>query len=70
MSKGRGRSRLPVKQQGSIPGPWDHDLSQRQILNQLSHRATPIDKILKNKSKSWDIMYSMVTIIYNAVWYI
>ena len=21
----------------SIPGPWDHDLSQRQMLNQLSH---------------------------------
>ena len=22
---------------GSIPGPQDHDLSQRQMLNQLSH---------------------------------
>ena len=32
---GRGRSRLPVgsPMQDSIPGPWDHDLSQRQILN-------------------------------------
>jgi len=30
--KGRGRSRLPAEQGtqwvwGSIPGPWDHDLS-------------------------------------------
>ena len=37
----RGRSRLPV---GSpmwdlIPGPWDHDLSQRQTLN---HGATHV----------------------------
>ena len=23
--------------QGSIPGSWDHDLSQRQMLNHLSH---------------------------------
>ena len=27
--------------QGSIPGPWDHDLSQRQMLNQLSHPGAP-----------------------------
>ena len=25
---------------GSIPGPWDHDLSQRQMLRQLSHPGT------------------------------
>ena len=25
-----------------IPGPWDHDLSQRQMLNQLSHPGAPI----------------------------
>ena len=25
---------------GSIPGPWDHDLSQRQKLNWLSHPGT------------------------------
>ena len=32
---GRGRSRLPVGSlmQDLIPGPWDHDLSQRQTLN-------------------------------------
>ena len=26
---------------GSIPKPWDHDLSQRQTLNQLSHTGAP-----------------------------
>ena len=36
---GRRRSRLPVgsPMRDSIPGPWDHDLSQRQMLHQLSH---------------------------------
>ena len=34
-TQGRGRSRLPVgsPMQDSIAGPWDHDLSQRQMLN-------------------------------------
>ena len=36
---GRGRSRSPM--QGSILGFWDHDLSQRQMLNQLSHPGAP-----------------------------
>ena len=27
---------------GSIPGPWDHDLSGRQKLNQLSHPSAPL----------------------------
>ena len=33
--KGRGRSRLPAGNLmwDSIPGPWDHDLSQSQMLN-------------------------------------
>ena len=26
---------------GSIAGPWDHDLSQRQMLNELSHPGLP-----------------------------
>ena len=32
---GRGRSRLSVEilMRDSIPGPWDHDLSERQMLN-------------------------------------
>ena len=31
-------SREPM--QGLIPGPWDHDLSQRQMLNQLRYPGT------------------------------
>ena len=27
--------------QGLIPGPWDHDLNQRLMLNQLSHPGAP-----------------------------
>ena len=27
---------------GSMPGPWDQDLSWRQVLSQLSHPGTPI----------------------------
>ena len=32
---GRGRDRLPVGSPmwDSIPGPWDHNLSQRQMLH-------------------------------------
>ena len=26
---------------GPFPGPWDHDLSQRQVLNHLSHPGAP-----------------------------
>lgn len=26
---------------GSMPRPWDHDLSQKQTFNQLSHPGTP-----------------------------
>ena len=43
--RGRGRSRLPTEHEarhgGSIPGPWDHDLSWRQTLNPLSHPGAP-----------------------------
>ena len=33
-------SREPNELQDSIPGPWDQDLSQRQMLNQLGHPGT------------------------------
>ena len=37
---GRGRNRLPTRSlQDTIPGPWDHDLSQKQMLN---HWATQV----------------------------
>ena len=35
--------------QGSILGPWDHEVSQRQILSQLSHPGAPGDFNLKDK---------------------
>ena len=40
---------LPAEQeaqtQALIPGPLDHDLSQRQTLNQLSHPGIPVSMI-------------------------
>ena len=38
----RGREAASLMQ-GSILGPQDHDLSQRQTLNQLSHPGAPKD---------------------------
>ena len=35
---------------GSIPGPQHHDMSQRQMLNQLSHPGAPNINSLKQKS--------------------
>ena len=32
--------------QGLIPGPWDHDLSQRQMLNRLSHPGASTKHLL------------------------
>ena len=37
---------------GLISRPWDHDLSQRQMLNQLSHPGAPILFHLNPYSKS------------------
>ena len=44
ISKRRGRQREREKQvphwaRSPTPGPWNHDLSRRQMLNQLSHPA-------------------------------
>nr|XP_055198622.1 thromboxane A2 receptor isoform X2 [Nyctereutes procyonoides] len=52
-SRGSGRQRQRKKQEphaGSIPGPWDRDLSQRQMLNQWATGAPPKNKILKKES--------------------
>ena len=35
--------------QGSIPGPWDHDLSRKQALNGLSHPSVPQPCILDER---------------------
>ena len=42
---GRGKSKLPMENLmwDLIPGPWDHNLSQRQIDDQpLSHGGAPM----------------------------
>lgn len=39
-------SREPHTTLGSIPGPQNHDLSQRQMLNQLSHPCTPVSVLI------------------------
>ena len=59
----RGREREREKQSpcsagslmwGSIPGPWDHDLNRRQMLNPLSHVDTPTTlNSLKNDLPPW-----------------
>ena len=50
-AEGEGEADSPLSRElmrGLIPGPWDHDLSQRQMLNHLSHPGAP-NKILKKK---------------------
>ena len=55
MQRERERSRLLAELSwsptgGSIPRPWDHDLSQRQTLNHLSHPGAPIVQLLSRWS--------------------
>ena len=43
-SRGRGKNQISIAGSlmwGSIPGPWDHDLSWRWTFNWLSHPGTP-----------------------------
>ena len=48
MKKHEGGVRGGAKREGKAgPGPWDHDPSQRQTLNPLSHPGAPTDDILK-----------------------
>ena len=59
-----------------IPGPWDHDVSQRQTFNQLSHPGKPrsqynIKKITHNDlvefipgMKAWLLLSRSINIIY------
>ena len=44
--------------QGSIPGPWDHDLSWRQTLNGLSHPGTPRNTFYIMTPKAHIYMYT------------
>ena len=43
-AEGEGEADSPLSRElmrGLIPGSWDHDLSQRQMLNHLSHPGAP-----------------------------
>ena len=65
--RGRGRSKLPragIPMWDSIPEPQDHDLSWRQMLNQLSHPGLTNRKFLKmikmniNKHKCMYLLFA------------
>ena len=50
---------------GSIPGPWDHDLSQSKMFNQLSHPdamplSTGLKPYFKNNCLSYLVYYFKV----------
>ena len=50
--RGRGKQALhwaESPRRGSIPGPWDHDLSRRQRLNPVNHQAPLHGKFVRNK---------------------
>ena len=43
-AEGKGEAGSPLSREpdpGLIPGPWDYDLSRRQMLNPLSHSGAP-----------------------------
>ena len=55
-----------------IPGPWDHDPSQRQSLNGLSHRGAPLLLVYftiifqKNVSSLWSgILYVLLIEVFS-----
>ena len=55
-----------------IPGPWDHDPSQRQSLNGLSHRSAPLLLVYftiifqKNVSSLWSgILYVLLIEVFS-----
>ena len=61
--RGRGRSRLPLSRVpplgtwGLILGPWNHDLSQRQMLNQLSHPYITFLSLDNQENKPWFVAF-------------
>ena len=46
----RGRSKVSTEQGPRCPGPWDHDLIQKQMLNGLSYPGAPEMTFLKQKT--------------------
>ena len=53
--------------QGSVPGPWDHYLSQRQMLNWLSHPDTSENSVLKHITFPKIIIYINVHVTENSL---
>ena len=50
----------------SIPGPWDHDLSRRQVLNHLNHPGAPQENIIKTGTNQiWPSGQSLLTLALN-----
>ena len=48
-AEGEGEADSPLRKdwmQGSIPRPWEHDLTQRQTLNRLSYPGAPFWNLL------------------------
>ena len=49
MHEGEGQREKQAPRKAGSPGSWDHDLSQRQMLNSLSHSGAPIfNKFLRS----------------------
>ena len=54
-AEGEGEADSPLSRElmrGLIPGPWDHDLSRRQMLNHLSHSGALLKKFQKVKYRA------------------
>jgi len=60
-TRGEERERQAPRRAGGspmwdlIPGPRDHDLSRRQLLNQLSHPSAPVWELLSQFFKKENI---------------
>ena len=60
----RGRSKLPALQgarSSLISRLWDHGLSQRQILNQLSHSGAPQQIFLERQPETFPYFICLLT---------
>ena len=70
-AEGRGRgkgSRAGTWTGGLIPGPWDHDLSQRQMVNWLSYQGAPHLLYFKHFiNKNINFLFSKILLIWERV---
>ena len=58
---GRGKSRFPEGSQmlDLIPGPWDHDLSQRQVPNCCATQGSPFYVIVNGVFRFHSSVFSV-----------